>query len=154
MRRPSRRIAHLLVLLAGAAAGCRPAGSGSAGPAAAATPGPVEAATAAVPKPDLTVSAVELIKDYAGGKDAADRKYKGKTVRVTGTVLGVKTNADGVTVVQLNGEGGRRVDCGIAAAAAARAKALAAGQTATLQGECSGSHSEDSVSVDLCEFTG
>ncbi len=81
----------LVVLVGLLAAGCccketdKKAGADTA-----AGPGPVtspeEPEAPVVKTPDMDVSASQLQKDYKANEVAADNKYKGKLLRVTGTV--------------------------------------------------------------------
>jgi hypothetical protein len=57
----------------------------------------------AVVGPDGTVSvgAVRLWREYQENEVAADARYKGKRVRVTGTVVSIERDADGAPVLHL-----------------------------------------------------
>jgi hypothetical protein len=57
----------------------------------------------AVVGPDGTVSvgAVRLWHEYQENEVAADTRYKGKLLRVTGTVVSIERNADGAPVLHL-----------------------------------------------------
>jgi hypothetical protein len=59
-------------------------------------------ATAVVnPDGSVTVGAVRLWREYQENEVAADNRYKGKRVRVTGTVVSVERDADGSPIVHL-----------------------------------------------------
>jgi len=53
-------------------------------------PSPAATKAAAEKKPDVTVGIAQLLKDYKGNEVRADATYKGKRVRVTGTVDDIK----------------------------------------------------------------
>lgn len=52
-----------------------------------------ETAAAAPPAPAVEVSATQLFQDYDANEVAADQKYKGKRLKVTGSVAGINKNA-------------------------------------------------------------
>ncbi|OZI38640.1 hypothetical protein CAL29_05960 [Bordetella genomosp. 10] len=60
---------------------------------------PAPAAPSAANAPE--VAATVLYADYKQDETAADRKYKGKTIKVNGTVSGVRTPADGDPYIEL-----------------------------------------------------
>ncbi|WP_454689024.1 OB-fold protein [Achromobacter aloeverae] len=60
---------------------------------------PAPAAPSATNAPE--VAATALYSDYKQDETAADRKYKGKTIKVNGTVSGVRTPADGDPYIEL-----------------------------------------------------
>lgn len=49
----------------------------------------------------LSVGAVRLWRDYQENEVAADNRYKGKRLRVTGTVVSIERDADGRPVLHL-----------------------------------------------------
>ena len=53
------------------------------------------------PKPDVTVSALQLFKDYDANEVAADEKYKGKMLLVDGVVTGIDKDFLDNIVIQL-----------------------------------------------------
>jgi hypothetical protein len=53
--------------------------------------------------PDVTLTAVDLAKDFEADKDAADKRYKGKLLQVTGEVREVLPASGGKTPVLLAG---------------------------------------------------
>lgn len=57
--------------------------------------------------PAMKVQAAAILKEFEGNEAAADLKYKGKTLRVTGTVAKVDTELfdDSEYVIQVNGGG-------------------------------------------------
>jgi hypothetical protein len=59
------------------------------------------AAPEVAPDGSVTVGAVRLWREYQENEVAADTRYKGKRLRVTGTVLTVERDADGNPVLHL-----------------------------------------------------
>ena len=60
------------------------------------------------PEPEtMNVSAVEMLKEFKGNEAAADMKYQGETLEVTGTAVKVDTEwlDDEQYVIQINGGG-------------------------------------------------
>lgn len=53
------------------------------------------------PDGSVTVGAVRLWRDYQENEVAADTRYKGKRLRVTGTVVSIERDADGSPVLHL-----------------------------------------------------
>ena len=59
------------------------------------------AASVVGPDGSVTVGAVRLFREYEENEVAADTRYKGKRLRVTGTVVSVERDADGSPVLYL-----------------------------------------------------
>ena len=55
-------------------------------------------------EPQITVSAYELLRDYEDNEVAADLKYKGKVVLVTGVIIFISANS-GISTVAFNTPG-------------------------------------------------
>lgn len=53
------------------------------------------------PDGSVTVGAVQLWREYQENEVAADTRYKGKRLRVTGTLVSVERDADGSPVLHL-----------------------------------------------------
>jgi hypothetical protein len=53
------------------------------------------------PDGSVTVGAVRLWKEYQENEVAADAKYKGKQVQVTGTLMSIERDVDGAPVLHL-----------------------------------------------------
>jgi hypothetical protein len=90
--------------------------------------------------PAVSVGAAQLAKDYLADEPAADARYAGKQVAVSGTVAEVRDDKDSATVF-LDGaadKGGKplRVSAKCPAGARPAALKLARGQAARVKGEC------------------
>src|SRR5262249_12521371 len=93
--------------------------------------------------PDFTVKAGDLLKEYSGNALAADSKYKGKVLRVSGKCNSVQKAPLLGYVVQLLPEdagdlNASYVQCVITDSAEPDVVKLKAGDMVTLQGTCDG----------------
>lgn len=80
-----------------------------------------------------SVTALELSKEYKDNEVAANAKYKGKVVEVTGKVKSVSD-----TKVELEGFNFADVDCNFGSSQQASVSNLKVGSTATIRGRCAG----------------
>jgi hypothetical protein len=93
---------------------------------------------------ELTVKAADLLKEYAGNAVAADAKFKGKTVKVTGTFGSAQKAPLMGYAVQVLPEGGSEtgglsnVQCFIDESAQADIAKFKEGQPIALKGICDG----------------
>lgn len=87
---------------------------------------------------EFTVTAEQLAKDYAADRDAANAKYKGKTVRVDGKVRKIGDDGAGVSVLELIGDGELYIKSGIGSDSRAALAALKEGQDASFVGRIEG----------------
>lgn len=88
------------------------------------------------PPPELSVSAEELYTHYRN-EVAGNQLYRGKILKITGVVDGVRTNSWGDIIVSL----GRRyewVDCSFNAVKAGEIAKLQVGQSVVVIGKCYG----------------
>jgi hypothetical protein len=84
--------------------------------------------------PEITIDAKALTKAYDENELAADEKYSGKTIAVTGKISNIADTLGNVTV-QLDGINfTKNVMCSFAAAEKGSVTALKKGQTVTLVG--------------------
>ena len=89
--------------------------------------------------PDLTVSAVRLYADYDSNEVAADQKYKGKTLLVSGTVNDIGKDIMGTMYVTLVGHGViGQVQCFFAKSHAGELAGLSKGMSVSVKGRCDG----------------
>lgn len=87
----------------------------------------------------LTVPAATLVTDYDANEVAADAKYKGKTLQVSGTIDTIgKDMLDSIYVSIDGGHPLRHVQAFFDASDAPRIAALKKGGTITVQGRCDG----------------
>jgi len=98
---------------------------------------------AAPSAPSVTVKAGDLLKEYGGNAVAADAKYKGKTIQVSGKFSSAqKAPLLGYAVQLVPEDAGdvnmSYVQCFIVESAEAEVAKLQAGQMITLQGLCDG----------------
>ena len=91
--------------------------------------------------PEITVSAVDLIKEYANNEVKADQMYKGKVARITGIVDGIDSDMSDDAVVRLS-DGSEfsitNVHCYIKSSDKEKAATLAKGQNVTIIGKLNG----------------
>jgi len=139
-RFPRWSVTPLLVVGLTLAGGCGgpPSRSTTGGTSVTPPAGSTQLAKSSAPKADVTVTAEQLVKDYAADEKIADEKYKGKSVRVSGTFDKLTTDSSGVAKVNFKSESEVHVECGIPADAVSKAKALRPGEKVTLQGKCFG----------------
>ena len=84
-----------------------------------------------------TVGALRLWQDYDANEVAADNRYKGKTLRVTGRVLSVERDANGAAVLDMvSGNPIFRTMATLQLAETQRAASLTRGNTVVVQ--CTG----------------
>ena len=97
-------------------------------------PAPAEPAKAT---PDVTVTAVVIAKDYSDNEVAADGKYKGKRIEISGTIYGVSNGiTDNEMIVRLS-DGKYDIndpDCNMSASEHDKVVAFKKGQAVTLIG--------------------
>ena len=87
-------------------------------------------------KTDVSLAATELYSAYETDEAAANDRYLGKTLEVTGTVAGVTTDENGQVTVQLEAGGLMGgVSCELAPGQTAD---VAEGQEIRLKGVCAG----------------
>jgi len=89
--------------------------------------------------PAMTVSASQLYADYEANGVAADEKYKGKVLLVTGKVNSIDRDIMETIYVTLQGdEYFGDVQCFFAEDHVSTASQLSKGQTVTVKGKCEG----------------
>jgi hypothetical protein len=87
---------------------------------------------------DAKIEATSLFDAYSKDEAAANQKYTGKIVEVTGKVKEVSKSADGTTKINLEvGDAMFGVSCTLDPKNSA-ATTLSAGNTTTLKGKCDG----------------
>ena len=95
---------------------------------------------------ELKVDAAQLSQDYKDNEVAANEKYKGKTLVVTGKVYRITTKD-----VELKGVSFYRIQCRIGADDTDKVKKYKAGQELTIKGVCEGKASLG-VALTKCKF--
>ena len=94
---------------------------------------------AAEEHPVLTVSAAELYAEYKANEVAADQRYKGRVVAVSGVVDNIGKGIMGTMYVALDtGEMVGSVQCMFGKEHANSLAGLSKGQSVTIQGKCTG----------------
>ena len=90
-------------------------------------------------KADVRTGALELIKDYESNDSAANKKYLGKVIEVTGIVKEVPKDDSGYYTVVLGDTSSRStVRCAMDTAHQQDAANLPVGSSAILRGNCTG----------------
>ena len=88
---------------------------------------------------DGALTTVHLCNEYNTDEDAADQKYKGKSITVRGKVLGLSVHPDGSKMVyMLGGTPVEGVFCVFKKDQEEEATKLQSGQPITVQGKCNG----------------
>lgn len=95
------------------------------------------------PSPALTYTAEDMAKEWAKDKEAAAKKWKDKTVIVSGEVADTKANDVGAINVYLKAADGKRVDCGFTAFDKDLAGKIKKGDRVKVVGEYLDSESKD-----------
>lgn len=83
----------------------------------------------------IEITAVELVKEYAGNEGTANAKYLDKTIQVTGEVTEIKTNQEGNTTVTLKSDD---PFAGVFCTLKEKSVDIASGANVTIKGICSG----------------
>ena len=100
--------------------------------------------------PEATLSVGELFAAFESDEDAANKKYLGKIVQISGVVSQIQTSGEGMVNVILTDEMGMAsVNCTIHPGHEKEAKALSVDAKARLKGKCTGFSLFD-VSMDRC----
>ncbi len=92
----------------------------------------------AAAKIDFTVSATDLVQAYKDNEVAADVKYKGKALKVTGIVTSIKKDITSEIYVTLKGTGFRSVQCYFEDSENSKVANLKKGDELTVIGDCHG----------------
>ncbi len=90
-------------------------------------------ATAGAPEAEVEVTAAELVSAYRENEVAADARFRGRMVRVTGTVFEVGRARQGNPYVAIGGRSGA-VGCWFAPGSDAQVAPLARGEVVVLRG--------------------
>lgn len=104
--------------------------------------------------PALSVTAETLMADYTANEIAADGRYKGKVLRISGTVNGIAKDLLDTMYVTLSAGGPYsilNVQCYFPKGATARLAALKKGAQITVKGRCEGKMGN--VLVKNCTFS-
>lgn len=88
---------------------------------------------------DQVISADSLLAAYSLNEEAANKKFLGKVIDVTGTVAAITGQQDTVANVQLGAkEGIAHVSCSISLSEISKLKELSEGKVTTIRGVCTG----------------
>src|SRR5262249_40636627 len=102
--------------------------------------------------PATKVTANELAKAYGENVVAADGKYKGKTLEVSGDVLRVVRSKPGKVTVELDAEeGDGLIRCDFPAKESQTLGAVKAGLKVVIRGRCAG-NVDEFVTLDGCSL--
>ncbi len=130
--------------------------------AAAPTPPATTTKPASMPAAEVTTDAATMGKDYGADEKAADGKYKGKVVEISGFVVMPGSPVNGSAMAPgpnfcVIGEtkdanafgGGSMIRCYVATVDNGRCNALGQGQPITLRGKCDGKNKDMAMFIDL-----
>ena len=88
---------------------------------------------------DVALSADSLLAAYSTNEDAANKKYLGKILDVTGEIASLNNEQDTVINILIGPrEGMAHVSCSVAASEVTKLKSLAVGKTTPIRGVCTG----------------
>lgn len=98
---------------------------------------------------DYRIGATDLISSFEKDSAAANRKYTGKTIAVSGNVKSI--DSDGNPVVIALGDNGQMssVQCSMDSSYADEYKAVKEGDALTVKGKCTGGRTEDLFGTDV-----
>ena len=107
---------------------------------------PRTAAKATTPKPEaaaaqpaISVDAADLVSTYQSNKLAADNRYRGKRVEVSGVIEGIGTEKVAAPYVMLkSGDANQKVQCTFPITATSTLADLRNGQAVRIEGTCTG----------------
>ena len=88
-------------------------------------------------KADLTISAIDLYKQYAANETNADKKYMNKIIIVKGKISEIINNG-ATQIYLLDKQAGGGISCQIGAGAEQKKFALPQDSIVTIKGKCTG----------------
>jgi hypothetical protein len=115
---------------------------------------PTTSATTQTQQAPIVVTATKLVSDYEANQVAADAKYKGQTLQISGTVASIGTDLMSDPYVQLNGDPMNplaNVQCAFSQSDESALATLVKGQQITFQGTGEGMTIE-TVEADNCSI--
>lgn len=89
-------------------------------------------------QPDYVVDATTLFAEYEADEDAANQKYLGKTIEVSGDVNHVDKTTDPVTISLETGALMGNLVCELSKTLAVDVTGIEEGENITIKGSCSG----------------
>jgi hypothetical protein len=91
-------------------------------------------------KPEFTLSSSQLLSEFTGDETAANARYSGKVVEVSGEVVAVQTGEQGTAIILEDELFGVSVylDSSFVAANQQLTNNTTAGETITIRGKCDG----------------
>lgn len=107
-------------------------------------------------KPDFTLSATDLIRSYEADDSAANRKYNGKAIEVSGSVKNIEKDERGFyTIILGDSTSLSSVRCSMDTIHKDDAAGLTSGSSVTLRGACTGYYKDEmglgsDVIMNLC----
>lgn len=88
---------------------------------------------------DAALTADSLLAAYSTNEDAANKKFLGKILDVSGVIASMTNEQDTVINILLGPEDGMsHVSCSVSATESSKLKSLAVGKAATIRGVCTG----------------
>ena len=101
-------------------------------------PPPASRQTAPVAEPAIDVSATDLVQAYQDNEVAADQRFKGRTLLVSGTIDSIGRDVLNTPFITFRSSGFRRVQAMFARPDEGRLAALSKGSHVSIQGRCGG----------------
>jgi hypothetical protein len=101
-------------------------------------------------KPDVTITAVALIRDYEMNDSLADRKYLGRIVELRDRVKNTEADETGNYIIVLGeAENPSSVRCRMDTLYREQASAIQPGSSITIRGECTGYKKNEMMGINL-----
>lgn len=100
-------------------------------------------------KADISVNAQSLISEFAANKDAADKKYTGKTIEVKGTIKNIDAETNPAVFVLGDEAEMSTVQCSMDSTHAKDYGSLAKGTAVTMRGIVTGANIDDLLGTDV-----
>jgi hypothetical protein len=95
-------------------------------------------------KPDFSLSAINLIREFEAGDSTASRKYNGKAIEISGNVKSIDKDEKGFYTVTLGDSSSlSSVRCSMDTTHKDDASALPVGSSVMLRGACTGFYKDE-----------
>jgi hypothetical protein len=103
-------------------------------------------------KPDYTISATDLIHEFAANDSAANKKYLEKIISVTGAASEVEVKSDSTINIKFADSTGSYINFSLEKEQYEKVKNIKPGDAVSLKGSCSGSFYSDILSTTQISF--
>lgn len=100
-------------------------------------------------KAELSTEASVLIKDFESNIEAANAKYLGKIIAVTGVIKAIEDEPNSVTIILGDEQSISSVRCSIDTTYIDKVRSFNNGDTVTVKGNCTGFNEDDLLGSDV-----